>query len=63
MAHEAGKGDTQRPTNHKAYSEHFDNIFRNNRDRVVCPRCNKEFWVRPDEPHVHTCTPSNVRTD
>ena len=27
MAHEAGKGDTQRPTNHKSFSENFEKIF------------------------------------
>ncbi len=32
MANEAGKGDKQRPTNYKAFSEHFDNIFRKQDD-------------------------------
>ena len=27
MSKEAGKGDKQRPTNHKAYSENYDQIF------------------------------------
>lgn len=27
MAHEAGKGSAQRPTNHQAFSEAFDRIF------------------------------------
>ena len=27
MAHEAGKGDTMRPTNHEAFSNGFDRIF------------------------------------
>ena len=27
MTHEAGKGDTMRPTNHKAYADNFDRIF------------------------------------
>lgn len=28
MAHEAGKGDKQRPTDQKKYSEYYDLIFR-----------------------------------
>lgn len=33
MTHrEAGKGDTQRPTNYKSFAENFDNIFRKNDD-------------------------------
>lgn len=28
MTHEAGKGDTQRPTDHNKYSSNFDRIFR-----------------------------------
>ena len=27
MAHEAGKGDTQRPTNWDSFSENFEKIF------------------------------------
>lgn len=27
MTHEAGKGDTMRPTNHKAFSEGIERIF------------------------------------
>lgn len=27
MTHEAGKGDTMRPTNHEAFSQSFDRIF------------------------------------
>lgn len=27
MAHEAGKGSAQRPTNHQAFSDAFDRIF------------------------------------
>ena len=27
MAHEAGKGDTQRPTNHQKFAESFERIF------------------------------------
>jgi hypothetical protein len=36
MAHEAGKGDTQRPTNYKSFSENFDLIFgkKELRDRI-----------------------------
>ena len=28
MAHESGKGDKQRPTNHEAFASNFDQIFR-----------------------------------
>lgn len=28
MTHEAGKGDTQRPTDHEKFSSNFDRIFR-----------------------------------
>jgi hypothetical protein len=36
MTHEAGKGDKQRPTNHKSFSENFDRIFgkKELRDRI-----------------------------
>jgi hypothetical protein len=27
MAHEAGKGDTQRPTDHQKFAESFERIF------------------------------------
>jgi ribosomal protein L37AE/L43A len=60
MTHEAGKGDKMRPTNHEAFSKHFDEIFKQNRDRVVCPDCGKEFWIRADTPHIHTCSPQHV---
>jgi hypothetical protein len=30
MAHEAGKGDAQRPTDHQKYSDNYDKIFRKN---------------------------------
>jgi hypothetical protein len=32
MTREAGKGDKQRPTNHKSFAENFDNIFRKQDD-------------------------------
>jgi len=28
MTHEAGKGDTQRPTDHEKYAFNYENIFR-----------------------------------
>jgi hypothetical protein len=28
MTHEAGKGDTQRPTDHNKYAFNYENIFR-----------------------------------
>lgn len=32
MTHEAGKGDTQRPTNHKAFANGYDLIWGNKED-------------------------------
>ena len=61
MTHEAGKGDTQRPTDHKAFSANYDNIFKKQREHTVCTRCGKEFWLRADEPHIHTCTPKETK--
>lgn len=61
MAHEAGKGDTQRPTDHKKYSENFDNIFRKRADPffITCDRCGKKIWYDPEDAYsgIHTCTP------
>jgi hypothetical protein len=39
MTHEAGKGDTQRPTDHNKYSANYDAIFRQT----------KEDWQAEDE--------------
>lgn len=62
MTHsEAGKGDDVRPTDHKAYSNGYDLIWGKHRDKVTCPDCGKEFWLRKDEPHIHTCTPKHVK--
>ena len=60
MTHEAGKGDKMRPTDMERFNANFDKIFRQHRERTVCPDCGKEFWLRADEPHIHTCTPQHV---
>lgn len=61
MTHsDGGKGDKQRPTNKEAYDKHYDEIFRKPREQVKCDRCGKEFWLRADEPHIHTCTPQHT---
>jgi hypothetical protein len=39
MNHEAGKGDTQRPTDHNKFSTNYDAIFRKT----------KEDWQAEDE--------------
>jgi hypothetical protein len=54
---DGGKGDKQRPTDHNAYSNNYDNIWKNQREKIVCTDCGKEFWLKPNEPHIHTCTP------
>lgn len=35
MAHEAGKGDAQRPTDHKAYSDNYDLIWGKKNDKTT----------------------------
>ena len=32
MTHEAGKGDTQRPTDHEKFSSNYDTIFRKTKE-------------------------------
>jgi hypothetical protein len=47
MAHEAGKGDTQRPTNYETFSEQMKKIFGDNK----CPKCGKQIFST----HEHKC--------
>lgn len=60
MTREAGKGDAMRPTDHKAYSQGFDNVFSKRPEpyKVTCERCAKELWLDPDDVYsgAHTCT-------
>jgi hypothetical protein len=66
MTHEAGKGDTQRPTNHKSFSEGFDRIFgkRSEPYKTTCNRCGKELWLDPVDAYsgIHTCTPKESQS-
>ena len=64
MTHEAGKGDKQRPTNHKSFSENFDRIFgKGERYKSTCDRCGKELWLDPNDSYagIHTCTPKEQK--
>ena len=70
MAHDAGKGDTQRPTNWDHFSENFDRIFGKKPKAqpyfITCDRCGKDVWYDPDDAYsaIHTCTPKkNVPAD
>lgn len=64
MTHsDGGKGSTQRPTNHEAYSANYDNIWKKQRDKVKCDRCGEWFWLYANEPHIHTCTPKEIRDE
>jgi hypothetical protein len=57
MTHEAGKGDTQRPTDHEKFSSNFEAIFGSKpkkelRDRIgMMPieDCYKVFGTKPEE--------------
>jgi len=64
MTHEAGKGDTQRPTNHKSFAENFDRIFGNkNIEKVTCERCGKDIFINKLDSYsgIHTCTPKEQK--
>ena len=55
MTHsEAGKGDAQRPTNHKKFSSGYDTIDWSAKE-VKCPKCGEKFMVSSKHPHNHTC--------
>lgn len=55
MTHEAGKGDTQRPTNHEKFSSNYDSIFKKQREKVKCDRCGEWFFLYANEAHNHIC--------
>lgn len=61
MTHEAGKGDTQRPTNHEKFSSNYDNIFKKQRDKVKCDRCGEWFFLYANETHNHTCNSKETK--
>jgi ribosomal protein L37AE/L43A len=50
MTHEAGKGDTMRPTNHKAFAEGMDRIFGKREveedDEPSCPSCTGPLYTQ-----------------
>jgi tRNA(Ile2) C34 agmatinyltransferase TiaS len=50
MTHEAGKGDTMRPTNHKAFAEGMDRIFGKRvieeDDEPSCPSCTGPMYTQ-----------------
>ena len=56
MTHEAGKGDTQRPTNHEQFSSNYDSIFKKDKE-VTCPECGEKFMLSSKYPHTHVCKP------
>jgi uncharacterized protein with von Willebrand factor type A (vWA) domain len=43
MTHEAGKGDKQRPTNHDAFSTHFEEIFGKKVPKELADAVNKQL--------------------
>jgi ribosomal protein S27AE len=53
MTHEAGKGDTMRPTNHKAFADNFDRTFgkrevgEDEDDDPTCPSCGGPLYMQP----------------
>lgn len=62
MTHEAGKGDKQRPTNHRSFAENFEKIFGKKENKAYfleCDRCGKKIWFDPTDSYsgIHTCTP------
>ena len=49
MTHEAGKGDTMRPTNHEAFSKGFDRIFGKREiedDEPTCSSCTGPMYTQ-----------------
>jgi hypothetical protein len=52
MTHEAGKGDTQRPTDHDKFSANYDAIFRQT----------KEDWKAEDEEFERIQREQNEKT-
>ena len=60
MAHEAGKGDAQRPTDHKKFSSGYDTIDWSAKE-VTCPICGEKFTISSKYPHTHTCEDVEAR--
>jgi ribosomal protein S27AE len=54
MTHEAGKGDTQRPTNHEKFSSNYDTIDWSAKE-VTCPRCGEKYMLSSKHPNKHYC--------
>jgi hypothetical protein len=52
MTHEAGKGDTQRPTDHNKFRENYDTIFRKT----------KEDWQAEEEEFERLQREQNEKT-
>ena len=61
MTHgDGGKGDAQRPTDHKKFSDNYDLIWGNkNIEKITCERCGKELLINKLDEYsgTHTCTP------
>lgn len=43
MAHEAGKGSNQRPTDHEKFSENFDRIFGKPKEKRMADMTEQEL--------------------
>lgn len=55
MTHsEAGKGDTQRPTDTKKFNSGYDAIDWSAKE-VTCPNCGEKFILSSKHPHNHIC--------
>ena len=58
MAHEAGKGSAQRPTNNQAFSEAFDRIFGVTSKQLGHVDCNEEMEEDDEDEICSGCSGS-----
>jgi len=58
MAHEAGKGSAQRPTNNQAFSEAFDRIFGVTSKQLGHVDCNEEMEEDDEDEICNGCSGS-----
>lgn len=68
MAHgDGGKGDAQRPTNHKSFSENFDRIFSKTEEMIeeepeddICSGCSGSGEGMYDGSNCYKCGGSGI---
>jgi|FreactcultureFD7_1027221.scaffolds.fasta_scaffold03487_7 hypothetical protein len=53
MAHEAGKGDTQRPTDYQKFAENFERIFGKPKEKRLVDMTEEDFnealGIKPEQ--------------